>query len=67
MPAVLERPVTGGNTRNFDGIADMLNRASALSLLEDIQQQSVRNGTDTLTMDEINAEIAAYRQERRRV
>ena len=29
-----------------------------------IQKQSIINGTDKMTMDEINAEIAAYRRER---
>ena len=29
------------------------------------QDQSVLNGTDTLTMDEINAEIGSHRQEKR--
>jgi hypothetical protein len=36
-----------------------------LSLVHKIQQQSVRNGTDTLTLEDINAEIAASRAERR--
>jgi len=31
----------------------------------EIQAQSVRNGTDKMTMDEINAEIAAVRAARR--
>ena len=29
------------------------------------QEQSVKNGTDKMTMDEIDAEIAAYRREKR--
>jgi len=29
------------------------------------QEQSIINGTDTMTMDEIDAEIAAYRREKR--
>jgi hypothetical protein len=32
---------------------------------EAAQEQSVINGTDKMTMEEINAEIAAYRQEKR--
>jgi hypothetical protein len=30
-----------------------------------MQEQSVINGTDKITMDEINEEIAAYRREKR--
>ena len=29
-----------------------------------IQEQSLINGTDKMTLEEINAEIAAYRQEK---
>ena len=34
-------------------------------LMKSIQEDSIRNGTDKMTMDEIDAEIAAYRRERR--
>ena len=34
-------------------------------LLKSIQEDSVRNGTDKMTMTEIDAEIAAYRREKR--
>ena len=37
----------------------------AKQALKDIQAQSVINGTSEMTMDEIDAEIAAYRQEKR--
>ena len=33
--------------------------------MKSIQEDSIRNGTDKMTMDEIDAEIAAYRQEKR--
>jgi DNA-damage-inducible protein J len=37
----------------------------AKQALKDIQAQSVINGTSEMSMDEIDAEIAAYRQEER--
>jgi DNA-damage-inducible protein J len=39
--------------------------AEAIAASERIWQASVQNGTDTMTMDEIDAEIAAARKERR--
>jgi predicted house-cleaning noncanonical NTP pyrophosphatase (MazG superfamily) len=39
--------------------------SNIMELVRKIQQQSVRNGTDAMTLDEINAEIAAARAERR--
>ncbi|MCL2159991.1 MAG: type II toxin-antitoxin system RelB/DinJ family antitoxin [Oscillospiraceae bacterium] len=37
----------------------------ARQALKDIQAQSIVNGTSEMTMDEIDAEIAAYRREKR--
>jgi DNA-damage-inducible protein J len=37
----------------------------AKEALKDMQEQSVINGTAEMTMEEIDAEIAAYRQEKR--
>ena len=34
-------------------------------LMKSIQEDSIRNGTDKITMDEIDTEITAYRQEKR--
>ena len=42
-----------------------LRKAQALSALEAIQTESVRKGLDKMTMDEIDAEIQAYRKSRR--
>ncbi|MDR1328144.1 MAG: type II toxin-antitoxin system RelB/DinJ family antitoxin [Oscillospiraceae bacterium] len=39
--------------------------AEAMAASERIWQASVRNGTDKMTMDDINAEIAAVRRERK--
>ena len=38
-------------------------RQTALLALDKLQQQSIENGTADMTLDEINAEIAAYRKE----
>jgi len=43
---------------------DYLRRQEAQDILNDIQMASVRNGTDSIGMDEIDAEIAAYRLEK---
>jgi len=40
-------------------------RERALEALKDMQAQSVINGTSEMTMEEIDAEIAAYRREMR--
>ena len=40
-------------------------RLEAIEALDRIQKNSVINGTDKMTLDEINAEIAAARKERR--
>ena len=37
---------------------------AALTALKALQQDAKGNGLDKMTMDEINAEIAAYRQEK---
>ena len=44
---------------------DDLRRGRALRALKTIQETSVRNGTSNMTLEEINAEIAAARAERR--
>ncbi|MCL2018291.1 MAG: type II toxin-antitoxin system RelB/DinJ family antitoxin [Oscillospiraceae bacterium] len=40
-------------------------RLRAIEAVERIHRNSVLNGTDNMTLDEINAEIAAARRERR--
>lgn len=42
-----------------------LRKAHAFAALKAIQEQSVKNGLDKMTMDEIDAEIQAYRKARR--
>jgi len=51
--------------KDFIRIINHLRRLEALDILSQIQQESSRNGADNLSMDEIDAEIAAYRQEKR--
>jgi hypothetical protein len=51
--------------RDFEDVIDMVNRAESLKLLDEIQLQAARGGLDTLSMDEVDAEIRAYRVEKR--
>ena len=41
-------------------------QARSLQVITDTQTESVRKGTSTLSMDDINAEISAVRKERRK-
>jgi hypothetical protein len=45
--------------------AGKVTMSEAMAASERIWQASVQNGTDTMTMDEIDAEIAAARKERK--
>lgn len=38
---------------------------AALTALKSLQEDAKRKGLDKMTMDEINAEIASYRREKR--
>ena len=49
--------------KDFMRTIDYLRRQEALDILHDIQVFSSRNGKDKLSMDDIDAEIAAYRKE----
>ena len=51
--------------KDFIKTIEYLRRQEALDILSQVQQASTRNGTDTLSMEEIDAEIGAYRQEKR--
>ena len=62
-PSMLVFDIAG---QDFEGLIDVLNRAKAMRLLEEIQMQAVRGGLNTMTMDEINGEIAAYRRKKRK-
>lgn len=43
---------------------DVVVRVRAQLALERLRAEAARNGTDRMTMDEVDAEIAAYRAER---
>ena len=53
------------SNKDFLKTIDYMRRQEAMDILHEIQMASVRNGTDTLSMEEIDAEIAAYHQEKR--
>jgi len=51
--------------RDFLKLTDYLRRQEALDILSKVQMASVRSGRDNFSMDEIDAEIRAYRNEGR--
>ena len=51
--------------QDFENLIDTLNRAEAMRLLEEIQIQAVRGGLDSMTMDEIDAEVRAQRRRKK--
>jgi len=61
-PSMLVFDITG---QDFENLIDTLNRAEAMRLLEEIQMQAVRGGLNSMTMDEIEAEVAAHRRKKR--
>jgi hypothetical protein len=62
-PSMLVFDIVG---QNFEELINTLNRAEALRLFEEIQMQAVRGGLNTMTMDEINNEVAAHRRKKGR-
>ncbi|GBR73446.1 antitoxin phd [Candidatus Termititenax aidoneus] len=50
---------------NMEETLNDLTRIRAKRVFGEMQMQSVKNGTDKMTMAEIDAEIAAYRRERK--
>jgi len=61
-PSMLVVDITN---RDFLKLSDYLRRQEALDILHQAQIASVRGGTDSLTMKDIDSEIAAYRKEKR--
>jgi N-acetylglucosamine kinase-like BadF-type ATPase len=51
--------------QDFENLIDILNRAEAMKLLDSIQIQAARGGLAGTTMEEIDAEIAASRKEKK--
>lgn len=50
--------------QNLEKSVSAIRRAAILEALQDIQLESVANGTDRMTMEEIDAVIAEVRRER---
>ena len=61
-PVALIIPI---NESNFEEILAQVNQMEGLQVLRDLQAQAKTAGTDRMTLDEINQEIAATRKERR--
>ena len=61
-PTMLVLDITN---KDFMKTIDYLKRQEALDILQVIQLSSARNGTDAISMDEIDAEIAEYRLEKK--
>jgi hypothetical protein len=61
-PSMLVFDIAG---QDFENLIDTLNRAEAMRLLEDIQMQAVRGGLNSMTMDDIDKEIALHRRRKR--
>ena len=59
-PSMLVIDITN---KDFMKTVDYLKRQEALDILHDIQVNSVREGKDKITIDEINDEINEYRKE----
>ena len=58
-PSMLVFDIIG---QDLETVVDTLNRVEAIQLLDTIQRQAARAHLDTMTLDEINDEIAAYRK-----
>lgn len=62
-PVALLTPLSD---KTMEETISAVRRARAINAVKLIQQQSVRNGTDTMTLEEINKEIRLSRKERRK-
>ncbi len=54
------------NENNLEQVLSAFRRARATDAVSSIQYDSVRQGTDTITMDEIEDEIKAVRSKRQK-
>ena len=54
------------NDRNLEENLSAIRRAKAIEAVRQIQQQSIENGTDKMTLKEINHEINMARKERKK-
>lgn len=62
IPAAYLIPTSG---RGIEADLDVLRRLLLGRALDSAQAEAARSGVSEITLDEINAEIAAYRRERR--
>ena len=62
-PIALLTPLTD---RNLEENLSAIRQAQAIMALKQIQQQSIENGTDKITLDEINAIITDTRKRRKK-
>lgn len=62
-PIVIMLPVTAAD---FEDTLDLISQVEAMRAMTRIQRTAARNGTSNLTLDEINAEIALSRKERKK-
>jgi len=53
------------NENNLEQVLTAFRRARATNALASIQYDSIQNGTDMISMDEINAEIGVIRSKRK--
>ena len=60
-PVALLTPLTD---KNLEETLSAIRQAQAINALKLIQQQSIANGTDKMTLEDINLEIALARKER---
>jgi antitoxin (DNA-binding transcriptional repressor) of toxin-antitoxin stability system len=54
------------NENNLEQVLTAFRRARAADALASIQYESIQQGTDAISMDEINAEIKAARSQRKK-
>jgi hypothetical protein len=63
-PSMLVFDIAG---QDFEALIDILNRAEAMRILDEIQLQAARNGLASMTGKNINAEIEAFRKEKKAI
>jgi antitoxin (DNA-binding transcriptional repressor) of toxin-antitoxin stability system len=54
------------NEKNLEQVLSAFRQARAIEAVTSIQYESVRKGTDKITLEEINKEIKAVRSKRKR-
>ena len=62
-PIALLTPLSG---KNFEETLSAIRRAKTINAVKMIQQESMKNGTSKMTLEEINNEIKISRQERKK-